>query len=1135
MELLKQKYSRDNYLSFLSENFNFSEFLTPVSTENTDVQDFKKLGFIKTDDNAKLPVFEIHIKPNTKLERNRVQLRNLVANQVDTDDGALAVYVDDKNSIWRFSFIAIEYEFSETGIEKRQTASKRFTYLLGEGAKTTVAKDRFESLNKKSSLENFKTAFAVGQLNKDFYKGLYQWYEKAQTQVEFPNDEKAENHIQTNLIRLLTRILFVWFLKEKDLINKDLFDENKLKSLIKYEKNSSFYKAILQNLFFATLNKQILDRSFRTTTNGKANSTNYLATNIYRYQDYFENKDKEEIMALFKQTPFLNGGLFECLDREAMDDEKENYKKDKSIRSVESAIRIDGFSDNLKNELNFSNKLFFNDDENNLGLIDLFKQYQFTIEESTPADIEVALDPELLGKVFENLLASYNPETKDQVCKQDRKATGSFYTPREIVSYMVDESLKQHFKTHTDLSESEINTLFIEESTKKKITKAQIKKVIIAIDSLKILDPAVGSGAYPMGILQRLVFVLEKIDPDNEIFKQQELAKLPDLSSIEQDLKTTEKINDQKAKEKATEELENRKQQIEDKFQKQDHNYLRKLHLIENCIYGVDIQPIAIQISKLRFFISLTIEQKPNENADDNYGIKALPNLETKFIVANTLLPLGMIELPQAGLFDGNIQALQENLATVRHNYFNAKTLKTKRKYKDEDKKIREDMLQELTQNGISPEIENSMKKVVHWDLYNQNSISDWFDPQWMFGVKKGFDIVIGNPPYLNVEKLSKKIKKDLFFQYRTCEGRTDIYIAFIDFSLKTLHTHGVLSFIIPYSFINQNYGAKLRNLIVNEYFIREIVDTSNYFIFENAVVKNVIISIGNNKAKNKTRIRIVTSARDFKKEIFQQNFVNQDKFLSLKNNRFDTNLSETNITLKNKIHMDSLPLMDICFIAYGARLNHKSKKIGKRNYIYKEHKLNFKPFVEGKNLERYSFEQYGWLKYIPDEHYNPMFPKLFESDKLMFINVVKDRLRFVFDNQGFYNSHTIINCIRYDLIQESNYSSVKKALKYINLEVVKNYHYYYLISLLNSNVMNWYFLKFLSEGLHFYPNDAKNMPIKKLTLKQQQPFINLVDEIIQAKKENKNTTDLEAKIDEMVYQLYDLTDAEIKIIKDSQ
>jgi len=1119
MELLKQKYNRIKYLEFLDEKFTFQEFLSPIDKgkDNETVKTFKQLGVVTTADDKELLIFEIHIK-DQKLAKNRVALRNLVAKEIVAEEGALAVYVDDENNQWRFSFIAIEYVLDDDGIKKEQTASKRFTYLLGKNAQTKTAESRFKTLGKESTLGDLKVAFSVESLNKEFYDKLYQWYDKAQHKVTFPNDEQAENHTQTSLIRLLTRLLFVWFLKEKELINKDLFVKEKLEVLINYQKDSSFYKAILQNLFFATLNRQIItesknNRSFRRTTNGKANNTNYLATNIYRYQDYFKEEDEVKIIKLFAQTPFLNGGLFECLDREANDDEKSAYDKDKNIRPVKSAIRIDGFSDNNKNQLNFTNDLFFNEDEQDLGLIDLLSQYQFTVEESTPLDVEVALDPELLGKVFENLLASYNPETGDQA----RKATGSFYTPREIVSYMVDESLKQHFKTHTNLKDK-INDLFIESiESKNSLNKEETKKVVKVIDSLKILDPAVGSGAYPMGILQRLVFILDKIDPENKYFKQQQLDKAELM---------------EEASKKATIEA------IEQVFSEQNqHNaYGKKLMLIENCIYGVDIQPIAIQICKLRFFISLTIEQQPNNDEQNNYGIKALPNLETKFIVANTLLPLGEIEVgvqQTFGMFDKDITELQKSLAKIRHNYFSAKTLKTKQKYRDRDKNTRQDMLETLAQSGITPCVAESMQKVVNWDLYNQNSISDWFDPEWMFGIKEGFDIVIGNPPYINIEKISDNVKKHLFARYNTCRGRTDVYIAFLEFTLKILNTDGIVSFIIPHSFVNQNYGTELRQFILNNYFVKEIVDTSDYFIFDNATVKNIIISIVKSKdAGRKTRIRIAKSPKSFKNHTYQQNFLEQKRFSLLKNTRFDTRFSEKFIFLRDKIWQNSLPFMDICFVAYGARLNHRSKKIRKSYYVYQKHNSNFKPFLEGKDIERYKLKQSGWLNYVPSEHYNPMFSELFESNKIMFINVVSDRLRFAFDKEGFYNSHTVINCVRYDLIKEAKHVSVKRSLKEIDLSTVKNYHYYYLISILNSNLINWYFLKFLSEGLHFYPNDAKNIPIKKISAKTQKPFIQLVDKILKAKQDGKDTNDFETQIDKMVYRLYSLTVDEIKIIE---
>jgi uncharacterized protein YlxP (DUF503 family) len=210
MNFLKQVYNKEKYLSFLREKFNFSGLLEVIKINNNDVKSFEQLGFVtvKDDkkDDKKLPVFEIYIKPNTKLERNRVALRKMVAQRVDTADGAIAVFVDEDNEQWRFSFIAIEYEFGEKGIEKKQTASKRYTYLFGKGAKTRTAQQRFELLNKHSTLEDLKTAFAVEGLSQEFYQKLFAWYSSAQTQVKFPNDKNHENHTQSSLIRLLTRI-----------------------------------------------------------------------------------------------------------------------------------------------------------------------------------------------------------------------------------------------------------------------------------------------------------------------------------------------------------------------------------------------------------------------------------------------------------------------------------------------------------------------------------------------------------------------------------------------------------------------------------------------------------------------------------------------------------------------------------------------------------------------------------------------------------------------------------------------------------------------------------------------------------------------------------------------------------------
>ena len=363
--------------------------------------------------------------------------------------------------------------------------------------KSATAVERFGRLNKTATLDDLKTAFAVGQLNKEFYKKLFKWYEKAKTQVVFPNDEREEedSHVSTSLIRLLTRLLFVWFLKEKGLVNPAFFEFDKVSQIIDWKKKGGYYKAILQNLFFATLNRETTDRTFRTTTNGKPNSNNYLVTNIYRYQNVFLQQDKNAILRLFERTPFLNGGLFECLDRAANEDEQQAYEKDQDIRKERLAIRIDGFSDRDDNPLCVPNGLFFNHDEGNPGLVQLLAQYQFTVEESTPLDADVALDPELLGLVFENLLASYNPETQETA----RKASGSYYTPREIVNYMVDESLKAYFAQACGLDSEKINELFRTPVAENNLTETEKTALIQAIDKHQDYRPGSRNRRFPDG------------------------------------------------------------------------------------------------------------------------------------------------------------------------------------------------------------------------------------------------------------------------------------------------------------------------------------------------------------------------------------------------------------------------------------------------------------------------------------------------------------------------------------------------------------------------------------------------------------------------------------------------------------
>jgi len=599
-----------------------------------------------------------------------------------------------------------------------------------------TAKRKIDSFDNLHSA--WEEVFNVELLNKQFYRELSNWYFWALPQVEFPADLEPDDEKRraTGLIRLLTRLIFCWFLKEKSLIPESLFRSDELNKLLKdfdpvSENSSSYYQAILQNLFFATLNQRMGKdskgkpyRNFAKDEGRVKNRATDDVNNLYRYEKLFAVPE-DEALAQFADIPFLNGGLFECLDRTEEATEKKRY--------------LDGFCRNANTRPQIPNHLFFGSGEIDisevtgekkkgkweaLGLISILKKYKFTIVENTPIDQEIALDPELLGKVFENLLASYNEETKTTA----RKQTGSFYTPRPIVDYMVDESLKAHLTRalaeKAGMKESDakagLDLLFAYTERDHLFTDNQlaVATLITAIDEVKVLDPACGSGAFPMGVLHKLVYILGKLDPDNERWKQTQLAKLDSATMREQ---------------------------LERAFEDNNDDYGRKLYLIENCLYGVDIQPIAIQITKLRFFISLVCDQKTNRNKKDNHGIRPLPNLETKFVAADTLI--GLPEMDQLALVDPKVYQIEAEIESLYHSHFSEQNRTKKLANQRKVKTLRQELAMLLAESLMSPA---KSKHVAEWDPFDPQSSADFFDPHWMFGQKlaAGFDVVIGNPPY---------------------------------------------------------------------------------------------------------------------------------------------------------------------------------------------------------------------------------------------------------------------------------------------------------------------------------------------------------------------------------------------------
>ena len=1016
--------------------------------------------------------------------------------------------------------------------------------------------------------QQWREVFDVQLLNRNFYKELSAWYFWALRQVEFPDDAEKNKEIRnsTSVIRLITRLIFVWFLKEKRLVPEILFNKKGLDAYLKYDdiNNSTYYKAILQNLFFATLNTKMKkdDPESRKFVNRQ-----YGVQVFYRYERFFQ--DKEKALKLFEAIPFLNGGLFENLDK--------NIGKD-------NEMRIDCFSNRPVHEkkLKVPDCLFLGDEvvidlsrefgsnkrkkEKVRGIIHILNSYKFTIDENTPVEEEIALDPELLGKVFENLLASYNPETKTTA----RKQTGSFYTPREIVDYMVDESLKASLsnlvsKKIDNATEDDIKTgldiLFEYTEKEHAFTDNEVSKIVEAISELKILDPACGSGAFPMGILHKLVFILNKIDGDNK--KWRDLQK-------QRAVKETEKAYSVGDKEERHQRLE----EIEEAFDFNTSDYGRKLFLIENSIYGVDIQPIAVQIAKLRFFISLIVDQNIDEDKE-NLGILPLPNLETKFVAANTLIGIdkkGQLEL---NFQNPEIDKKEKELAKVRERHFSARTPDTKEKRRVEDESLRNEIAALLEKDGFASDV---TKKLAHWNPYDQNASAGFFDMEWMFGLKDGFDIVIGNPPYIKEYTFRNAfdgLRQSLYYQ-----GKMDLWYLFACHNLDLLKKEkGVLTFIATNNWVT-NYGAsKMRNKIIKDAKIMKLLDFGNYMIFEHSDIQTMIMIFRNDSRSESYHFdyrRLNGTNRTFNDVldliglrknphaeylipvVIKTDFIN--RALTFISSKLENIVMKIEQEGTDKLKEKEVAQGIVCPQDYVNRASQKKlayrPDIGDGIFVLsnkEEQGLNLtkkeleliKPYYTTKELFKYygNSKNNQWIIYTNSAFKDserikpyPNIKKHLDKFQAVITSVNKPYGLHRSRDENFFKGEKIIavrKCIEPTFTYtdfDCYVSATFYVIKYERLNMK------FLTALLNSlPIKFWLRNKGKMQGNNFQIDKEPllNIPIKKVDNQMQRPFTKLLDQILRAKKSNyaSDTTALEAEIDGRVAHLYNLTEEEYSLI----
>ena len=1082
----------------------------------------------------------------------------------------------------------------------------------------------FDELLTRFAFTNFVALHAAWQktldtslLSQQFYQELANWYFWALAHVTFPQDapKDRDGRDSISLIRMVTRLIFCWFLKEKDLIPDDLFHEQKVRTLLvslKDEENT-YYTAILQNLFFATLNTEMdqpgkpLTRRFIEETRGNKGSEDHMIHQVWRHAQRIH--DRPAFERLLRGIPFLNGGLFECLD-ERVEQGGSNYTKE---------IRVDGFSVKPSKQPKVPNFLFFGPDRtidlsNTYGelrytqanvrpLIPLLERYKFTVSENTPIEEEVALDPELLGHVFENLLAAYNPETD----KTARKTTGSFYTPRIVVDFMVDESLVAYLQSRLQAVsdkpklayEPRLHQLLRYTDEPHQFSPEEVQVLVDAIDQVKILDPACGSGAFPMGALHKLVFLLGKLDPGNAQWKERQLTKARQLDV---------------GREAAL-------QAIEDTFTRDQGDYGRKLYLLENCLYGIDIQPIAVQIAKLRCFISLVVEQELDERLP-NLGIVPLPNLETKFIAANSLF--GLHRYGQMKLVSSEVQAKQAELRNVRHEHFLARRYSEKKALRKHDKELREELAELLKSGQFFSGPEANM--MADWDPYHADRSVAFFDPEWMFSLDSrlqhssgtwrgnlrlvneaigqmelasprpvsGFNIVIGNPPYVRQEELKKikafeglpeleqPLKDALKGDYFCYTGTADLYVYFYEKALDILVPGGLLCFICSNKYFRAGYGKRLRHFLTTNSEVRLLIDFGDEPVFTSIAYPSIILVRKIRETREKSALPSVPkdmkqwselvpaeaevltlswksgpSIEEFPELLRQQGFTLPQSELKPTGWRSE---SPRKLRLMERIISIGTPLREYVESRVYRGITTGFNKAfvvdqATRDYLVAQHQSSvdlLKPFLRGKDVRRWVVKPNDeWLIFTRrgcDVRKYPVIHNYLKQFKEQLTPGIPGGRK-----PGSYKWFEIQDNIAYwQRFEQTKIVSTKVSIRptfAIDTSgcYLGNTSYFfpvgpealYLGGILNSHLFETYARRvFVDKQNGWYevqPEGLESFPIPAATPSERATLESLVDRLLRDKRTDADAFvgELEAEIDSLVAHLYGLTEGEYRLILD--
>ena len=1022
-QILKSEYNHKNFVTFLNELLTdiklfAPELYNPVRDKfSYYVDGYYHIGYYSFEENQKILLLSVCLKKGKTVKSLRSVQKNFVKKLIENSNclGALvAFYTKDESYKWRFSFIRLDYEFSKGNISEKLISAKRYSYLVGKGEPSATAiqmlfpiyENNFKKFSpsiygEKITIDQLEEAFSVDKLTNEFFNKYKEKYFELKEYLDTNTDFKIAEKFAK---KLLSQIIFLYFLQKKGLLgvansepwgtgSKDFMRKIYNDSV---KKGKNFFDDYLEPLFYNGLNK-------------------------YRGENAF-------YAPLSCRIPFLNDRLFE---------EFENY-------------------DWRNNNFNIPNEFFSNTDKK--GLLDIFDCYNFTMNEDEPREREVAIDPEMLGKVFEKLLDV-----------KDRKSKGAFYTPSEIIHYMCQETLINYLSTKSRISEEAIRNFILygedlrdEDTVKtKKIEGAKypvidkeryllisdeifsfkknvnrLKELDNLLVNVKIADLAVGSGAFPVCIL-------------NEIVKIRSV--LTDYLAIEM------------------------KEHQKREFIQANHrtNYDLKLETIKNCIFACDIDPNAVEIAKLRLGLSIVIDDdiltKEKQEGDERFNINSnprpLPNLDCNIICGNSL--------------------------------------------------------------------------VIPWKSFFPKVFKD----------NGGFDIVIGNPPYLQLQIMHEEADKLQNMGFKTFERTGDIYCLFYEKGYNLLSPNGFLCFITSNKWMKAVYGKSLRNFFVKNTNPVQLLDFVGSNIFENATVDVNILLLGKSENRRNTKVCLLDS--NCRKNIslfFKHNNSNMDF-------KLDENwviLSPIEQEIKKKIESVGISLKDWDISIYRGILTGYNEAFiissEKKDELIAEDPKSveiIQPILRGRDIKRYVYDFPDmWLinthNGIKSQNIPPVniekYPAIKKHLDNYYDNLVKRQdkgntpynLRNCVYMRDFYRQKIVYRQVSLEMnacIVENNIFVNDKCY------FITGLHLIYLLSIFNSKLFNKIILRSANttggKGSNFL--SKINIPLPNQNIEQE--FIKLYN-LRFSENSNYSSSQIDSCVDEIVYKLYDLTKEEIEYLK---